>query len=146
MANVPGLCSPHDKTGGIVYFPRMLSKIRLHAKGDLPEDYQQALGDKKGMFDCRCITFLGIGYDDLVKRTLAGGTDGEILDWAFEHGRKPLEEEIEIWNAFMVKRGWRDEGTDRLLFRCEEAGFGADCGIETMFGFIDADEGRGAVC
>jgi gluconokinase len=34
--NVTGLRSPHDKTGGIVYFGRMIDKIRLHAEGRLP--------------------------------------------------------------------------------------------------------------
>jgi hypothetical protein len=32
--------SPNEKTqNGMVYFPRMLDKIRLHASGELHEDY-----------------------------------------------------------------------------------------------------------
>lgn len=142
MASVPDLRSPHDLTGGLVYFARMLSKIRLHAKGGLPGEYVDFLGEKPGVFDWRCVTFLGVRYDALVRRTLEGGTDEEILEWAFEKGRRPSDQEIEIWNGFMTKRGWRDEATDRLKFRCEEAGFGPDAGIETMFEFLDADEGR----
>ena len=133
MSNIPGLRSPHDLTGGIVYFARMLSKIRLHASGGLPQEYVDFIGEKQGVFDWRCVTFLGIGYDRIVERTLAGGTDDEILNWAFENGRKPNEQEIEIWNGFMTKRGWRDAANERLKIRCEEAGFGADHGIETMF-------------
>ena len=142
MQIILGLISPYVKTGGIVYFARMLSKIRLHAQGALPDEFVCCIGDRKGMFDWRCITFLRIDYAELVKRTLAGGSDEEILEWAFQTGRKPSEQEIEIWNAFMTKRGWKDDASDRLKFRCEEAGFSADRGIETMFQFLDADEGR----
>ena len=34
---IPGLRSPFDQVGGIVYFGRMLDKIRLNAAGNLPE-------------------------------------------------------------------------------------------------------------
>lgn len=142
MAHVPGLRSPYDQVGGIVYFGRMLDKIRLHAQGALPADYTSFIGDKTGVFDFRCINFLQISYEDITKRTLAGGTDEEILSWAFENGRQPTGTEIEIWNGFMMKRGWRDDARERLIFRINEAGFAPDSGIETMFDFIDADEGR----
>ena len=41
---VPGLRSSYDKVGGIVYFGRMLDKIRLNAADKLPKDYN--LGTK----------------------------------------------------------------------------------------------------
>lgn len=142
MPEIPGLVSPFVETKGIVYFARMLSKIRLHAAGELPAEYADFLGEKQGVFDWRCVAFLGVSYEKIVARTLDGGSDEEILDWVFANGRKPSEQEIEIWNGFMTKRGWRDAASERLKFRCEEAGFGPDHGIETMFEFIDEDEGR----
>jgi hypothetical protein len=45
MPYVPGLRSPYDKVGRLVYFGCMLDKIRLHAIGKLPPDYQSNLGD-----------------------------------------------------------------------------------------------------
>ena len=30
--------SPKEMTGGMMYFPRMLDKIRLHGRGELHED------------------------------------------------------------------------------------------------------------
>ena len=43
--HVPGLRSPYLKVGRLVYFGRMLDKIRLHAAGKLPEaDYGANLG------------------------------------------------------------------------------------------------------
>lgn len=139
---IPGLRSPFEQTGGIVYFGRMLDKVRLHAQGLLPEEWVKSLGESyANTFDSRCCKFLGIGYDALRERVLAGGSDDEILEWAFSHGRRPSEEEIEVWNAFMTKRGWRDAGTARLHERLAEIGLPPDA-VSTMFEFIDLDEGR----
>ena len=89
----------YKKTNGLIYFARMLDKIRLHAAGRLAPGYFVGVEDPT-FFDSRCTRFLGVDYDELKKRTLEGGSDEEILDWCFERGRKPGEEEIEIWSAF----------------------------------------------
>lgn len=142
MAPVPGLRSPYETTLGIVYFARMLDKIRLHAKGELPEEYAKYIGDCPGTFDQRCCRFLKISYADVTARTLQGGSDEEILEWAFTNGHRPNEEEIEVWNGFMMKRGWRDSASARLKFRIEEGGYPNDGTILTMFDYLDYDEGR----
>jgi hypothetical protein len=36
--------SPFDQVGGLVYFARMLDKIRLSARGQLRQDFQKNLG------------------------------------------------------------------------------------------------------
>jgi gluconokinase len=137
-----GLRSPYAKTGGIVYFGRMLDKIRAHAKEELPEEYQANLG--KG-FDGSCIKFLHIDYNDLVDRVNEGGSDDELLQWCFSKSRRPSDDEIYVWNEFMRKRGWNDEISETLKRRKKEAGMAGRSEIETMFGFIDADEGRSPV-
>ena len=93
-------------------------------------------------FDSRCTRFLGVDYDELKKRTLEGGSDEEILDWCFERGRKPGEEEIEIWNAFLAKRGWRDEGSADLVEAKKRVGLGDRDDIQTWIDLHDAEEGR----
>ena len=129
-------------TGGIVYFARMLDKIRLDARGELPPEWAAARGTATPTcFDARCCRFLGIDYDTLEQQTLAGGTDDELLAWAFANGRRPNDEEIEIWNAFMSKRGWRDAMVTRLNERLAEIGLPPGT-VATMFDFIDLDEGR----
>ena len=139
---IPGLRSPFDQVKGIVYFGRMLDKIRLAAAGKLPEGWQPMRGTTvKGTFDVRCCNFLHIDYADLEAETLKGGSDEELLAWAFANGRQPREEEIEVWNAFMTKRGWRDAGTQRLNERLAEIGLPPGT-VQTMFEFIDLDEGR----
>jgi uncharacterized protein DUF5069 len=140
---IPGLRSPFDQVNGLVYFGRMLDKIRLAAAGKLPEGWQPMRGTAmKGTFDWRCCQFLKIDYAALEAETLKGEkSDAELLAWAFQHGRQPDDQEIEMWNAFMTKRGWRDAGTQRLHERLAEIGLPPGT-VQTMFEFIDLDEGR----
>jgi len=137
--NQLGIRSPSDTVGGIVYFGRMLDKIRLHDKNELPTDYQANLG--RG-FDEFCIKFLHVEYQDVIRRVREGGTDEEILRWCFDKGQRPTDTEIYVWNEFMRKRGWNDEITEILKRRKKEAGMAGHPEIDTMFAFIDADEGR----
>lgn len=143
MPNVPGLRSPYAKVGRVVYFGRMLDKIRLHARHALPvADYAANLG--KG-FDLRCVNFLRVTYDELKARVLAGGhTDEQLLAWAHERGGARTDEECEVWNGFMMKRGWRDPGTEILEKRIRESHLEGKP-IMSMFDYIDFDEDRDSV-
>ena len=76
-----------------------------------------------------------------MKQTPAAA-DEELLDWALNAGRHPDEEEMEVWNEFMRKRGWKDAGSATLAQRKAAGGFAERDDIETFFQFIDADEGR----
>lgn len=138
MSQLP-LRSPAAKVGGLVYFGRMLDKIRVNAKGELPPVYQANLG--KG-FDANCTAFLRVNYTQIVELVKQGGSDEEVLNWCFANGRRPDHEEIYIWNEFMRKRGWNDEITEFLVRRKKEAGMAGRSEIKTMFEFIDVDEGR----
>jgi gluconokinase len=132
----------YKKTKGLVYFARMLDKIRLKAAGKLPAGYFVGIDPDPTVFDARCIRFLGVDYDELRERTLEGGSDEEILEWCFERGHRPNEEEIEIWNSFILKRGWRDASGEELAASVKEAGLGDRKDIQTWVDFHDADEGR----
>jgi hypothetical protein len=134
-------CSDYRETKGLIYFARMLDKIRLNAAGRLAPGYFLGVEDPT-VFDARCVRFLGVDYDELAARTLQGGSDEEILDWCFTRGRKPGEEEILIWNAFISKRGWRDEASDELQAVKKELGWGDRDDIQTFMDFHDAEEGR----
>ena len=132
----------HIKTKGLIYFARMLDKIRLKAAGELPPGYFTGVEPDSTVFDARCTTFLGVNYDELVERTLKGGSNDEILEWCFERGRRPNDEQIEIWNAFILKRGWRDAGSEDLAASKRDAGLGDRHDIQTWVDFHDAEEGR----
>jgi len=134
--------SAYDQTGGIVYFARMLHKIRLREAGALRADYHANLGSG---FDGRCCRFLEIEYLALRDRVLSGGTDDEILDWCFARGTRPTGEQVLIWNKFMVKRGWRDEddgSTQELEHYKASSGLAQRTDILTFFDYYEVDEGR----
>lgn len=133
---IPGLRSPYEQVGGLVHFGRMLDKIRLHAEGKLPVDWVSAKGALNGL-DGRTCRFLHIEYAALETEALKGRGDEEMLAWAHATGRKPSEEEVEIWNAFLSKMG----SAERVRIRLEEVGLPTGS-VLTMFDFIDLDEGR----
>src|SRR4249919_3408799 len=62
----------YEKTGGLFYFSRMCSKIRLEAAGKLRADLHEMLGQG---FDGRTCRYLGVDYEDVKKRVLAGDSD-----------------------------------------------------------------------
>jgi hypothetical protein len=140
---IPGLRSPFDQVNGIVYFGRMMDKIRLAAAGKLPPAWLEMRGTtRKATFDWRCCQFLKIDYSALEAEVLKRDrSDEELLEWAFQHGRRPDEYDIEVWNGFMTKRAWRDSSTQRLHERLAEIGLPPGT-VQTMFEFMDLDEGR----
>jgi gluconokinase len=136
------LRSPNATVGGIVVFGRILDKIRLFAKeGTRPAGYH--LGPREGgrTFDDRVCRLLGVSFEALSQRTLEGGTDEEVLDWCFRHGIRPDDEQIEIWNTFMRKRGWRDSASTGQAKQKEEAGLSQRDDI-VVIADIDADGQR----
>ena len=137
---IEGLKGCYEKTGGIFYFPRMCSKIRLHAAGKLPKDYHELLGEG---FDGRTCRYLGVKYEEVRSQVLAGKTDEEVFEWCQENGRRLNEEQILFFNCFMSKRGWRDEETDGFIpEKIREYGLPDDGRVVTDFDLIEVDEGR----
>ena len=135
--------SPRDLVGGIVVFGRILDKIRYFAReGALPEG--DHLGPIEGMrtFDDRVCRFLGVDYEALRARTLEGGSDEEVLEWCFVNGRRPDAEQVEVWNTFMLKRGWRDAASAGLERQKAEAGMAHRTDIVVFFDWMDVEEGR----
>jgi Domain of unknown function (DUF5069) len=126
-------------TAGMMWFPRMIDKIRLHARGELPEDYHENLG---GGMDKRCVSFLRVEYPELRERVLQGGSDEEILEWCFEHGRRLNDIDLLVWNAFISKLGWNDHATGRVAELKAKFGVTDRTDIITMIDLLDLDEKR----
>ena len=131
--------SAFEKVGGLYYFARMLDKVRKHARGELHEEHHEYLG--KG-FDGRICHFLGIRYEALKDRVLAGGSDEEILAWAQQNGRKIGDVDVMIWNGFAAKRGWRDDATPGLEKNKADSGLAHRTDLLTFFDYYEVDEGR----
>ena len=137
--------SPREKVGGLFVFGRILDKIRYYAKvGHLPEGYHLGIIPGTHTFDHRVCSFLGVSYEDLAHRTLEGGTDEEVLEWCFQHGRRPDQEQIDIWNAFLSKRGWRDESSTKVAEQKNALGLSHREDLQTIFDLMDAEERHGA--
>jgi gluconokinase len=146
MPHIPGLRSVYAKVGRLVYFGRMLDKIRLHTAGKLPAEYVDNLGDSKiNTLDGRCCRFLGVRHADIRERTLEGGSDEEILTWTHARGTPRTDEECHVWNRFLLKLGWRDERSAVLAQRVLDAGGFPGKTIETIVDHIEYDEGRDPV-
>ncbi len=131
--------SAYQETLGMIYFARMLDKIRLHAAGNLREDFCENLGSG---LDRRCTDFLRVDYADLAARTLRGGDDEEILRWCYEAGRELSEGDLFIWNQFLKKVGWNDGVSEILTRRKLESGLEGREDIQTMLEYFEYDEGR----
>ena len=135
------MLSAYEKLGGIVWIPRMLRKIRLRMEGKLPEGFHENLG--KG-FDWRCVTFLGVKYEDVVAKVEKGASDEEMLSWIKATGSNPSDAQVLIWNEYLIKRGWMDTDQPPEKFRDYKSkyGLGHRDDIMTYFDFYEVDEGR----
>jgi hypothetical protein len=132
-------CGPLEETAGLMYFPRMVGKIRLHAAGRLWEDLHANLGIGS---DAACVEFLHVDYEALRARVLEGGSDEELLAWCEEHGRPLNATDKRVWNYYTSKLGWNDHITEILAKRKADAGLADRDDIQTIAHYIDVDEGR----
>ena len=108
-------------------------------RGVLPKPYHEYIGVG---FDGRCCRFLGVDYADIKRLIEEGPSDDDILQWCYQHGRCPNDEEVFIWNLFMEKRGWRDDDSPLVQREKDSIGMGHRDEIQTLFDFYDFDEGR----
>jgi gluconokinase len=128
----------------VVLFGRVLDKIRLAARGALPPEFHQNLGEASPeLLDAQCCRFLGVAYAALRARTLQGGCDEEVLSWAQAGGAARSDEACAIWNRYMTKWGWRDDHSDALREDAAQYGLAARR-PETVFELFDLDEERPA--
>ncbi|MDQ6860524.1 MAG: DUF5069 domain-containing protein [Verrucomicrobiota bacterium] len=125
----------------MAYFPRMLDKIRLHARGELAPDYVPNLGKTRAA-DGMCCNFLRVRFDELRERVLQGGTDEEILDWCFDKGRPLNEGDLMVWNGFTLKLGWNDFASAHFAEIKKQQGLEDRHDIDCIPKLIDHEEGR----
>lgn len=136
------LCSDYVETKGVIFFARMLEKLRLKEEGSLPPDYNFVGCGVWDCFDARFCRFFGVEEEQLLARVRAGGSNEEILDWCFETFGRPTDEKIEFWNSFISKRGWFDASSSELAETKQSHGLAKRDDIQTWVDFHDVDEGR----
>ncbi|MDB6077466.1 MAG: hypothetical protein JWO82_1213 [Akkermansiaceae bacterium] len=129
--------SPKDEIDGIIHFPRLCDKTRLHAAGKLHPDYQGNLGCAMDLWLCQ---FLGVDYEELKRQILSGLSDEEALAWARAHGVDRTATEAGWWHSYMRNRGFRDDLSEKLALRKAESGLENREDIVTFMDYIDADD------
>lgn len=133
-------CSDYVEVRGVVFFARMLHKIRLKNAGRLSEDYGVGVTNPTS-FDARFCRYWGVDFDRITALVLAGKSNEEVFDTLFE-GRYLNPEHVLCWNSFIVKRGWRDGVAEELEREKQASGLGDRGDIQTFVDFHDVDEGR----
>ncbi|MEO6995622.1 MAG: DUF5069 domain-containing protein [Lacunisphaera sp.] len=136
---IPGLRSDSVTVSGLVFFGRMLDKMRLRAAGTLPADYLTGAA-KRTHSDSRCVRFLRVDYELLKSRVLKGGSDEEVLEWCYQQGFRPSADEIEVWNEYMAKRGWRDSSSEELAAAKTSRGYAHREDVQTWFELHTVEE------
>ena len=119
----------------------MLDKMRMDLAGELDAEYQEKMRRPR-CYNSRCLRFLGVEYDAVLAWVEQGRDDEEIMDLCFANGRQPNEEEIEVWNQFMEKKGWCDEESAQLEDYKADSGLADRDDIVTFFHYYDVDEKR----
>ncbi|MDP0500530.1 MAG: DUF5069 domain-containing protein [Verrucomicrobiota bacterium JB022] len=132
--------SPYQKTGGLVFFARMIDKIHLHARGSLPADYEAFL--HKG-FNAWMCEYLEVDYADLARAVIEGKLDAEAaLEWCYaRRGRALNATQIKAWNVYARLFGQQGEAAAALARSAASASLGGR-GIETFFELFATEEGH----
>jgi len=128
----------------MVHLGRLIDKIRLRHAGLIPDYNYFTTG-----FDKYLVEFLQLNPQEFERRVLEGGTDEELLQWVYAHGRRPSVEEARQWNERILTGGPKDEGT-RQRFQSRLAEVAAKRGVpvtalpsaSTWVDIIELDEGR----
>ena len=76
------------------------------------------------------------------RRRLKGGRTRSCWTGASKAGNVRIKNKILVWNSFLVKRGWRDDGAPGLAVEKELSGFANRDDIQTYVDLHDVDEGR----
>ena len=139
MNNYTPPASPNDEVSGYVYFARLCSKIRLSQSGDLDPEFNPNMGKGMDLWTCQ---LLHVEYEALRDVVLAGATDQQALEWCWQNGTQPNEHELDWWNSYMRNRCYRDDLSDILVSRKQQSGWQDRDEIQTMFDYLDADDGR----
>ena len=137
----PPFRGPNVKLAGLVHFARLLDKIRLHAAGDLPEEYHPNLGLSHGL-DGHLCGFLGVDFTALCERVRQGGEDAAIAEWCFQTGLRPNKVQMRVWNEFARKLGWNDFSTKYIESVKMQDGIQDRAELQTAFDAINYREGR----
>ncbi|HEX6972567.1 MAG TPA: DUF5069 domain-containing protein [Limnochordia bacterium] len=130
------LRSPREKLAGYYHLARFVDKIRLHLKGELPEEYRNNF--TKGL-DGRWLAFAGLDAETFIRAVADAPDDASVAEWVKAHVHRSASE-IEAWNEAMAAA--KPQDPERIQRLREAAGHPERTDVECYFDLIDLDEGR----
>ncbi len=135
--------SPREKLGGYVILPRLIEKVRLQDRGQLPPVYEPNLLSESPMtLDGKFLAFTGLDREQLKQAILASESDASVLAWVEGHAKPHSSDEKRRWAESI--QSYRPDAA-RIQYRKElypELAVGVDFGALDVFDLIDMDEGR----
>jgi hypothetical protein len=138
----PPLRSPRDTLGGYVILPRLIDKVRLHARGGLPPDYLPQLLGGEGTLDRRFLSFTRLDREALRAAILACKDDQAVLAWVARHATPHTDAETRDWISSIDSYRPNPERAQRRAQRYPEVAARFDVATLSLFDLIDLDEGR----
>jgi hypothetical protein len=137
------LRSPRERLGGYVLLPRLIDKVRLHARGQLQPEYEEnLLNQDETQLDGRFLAFTGLDGEQLRRVILFETSDEAVLSWVESHARPHTSAEKDEW-AEKIK-AYRPDAA-RVAYRRRvypDLAAKVDVASLDVFDLIDMDEGR----
>jgi Domain of unknown function (DUF5069) len=136
------LRSPRESLGVYILLPRLIDKVRLHARGELPPPYVANLLGTGITLDGRFLAFTGLNAEALREAILSSRDDDEVLAWVQQHARPTTTLEQQAWAKEIDD--YRPDGALLEYRQAMYPGLAArvDVGSLSVLDLIDMDEGR----
>jgi len=138
----PPLRSPREPLGGYIILPRLIDKIRLHARGELPPEYHGNLLKPGRTLDAWFLTFTGLDGEQLQQAILSAGSNEEVLAWVEQHAVPHTADEKKEWADRIAAYRPDAEGAKSRKQNYPELSARLDIASLCVFDMIDMDEGR----
>jgi hypothetical protein len=91
------LRSPRESLGGYIILPRLIDKVRLLAKGQLPQPYAANVLGAEYTLDGRFLSFTGLDAEALRQVIVSSRTDDEVLAWVQAHAKPATLADKRAW-------------------------------------------------
>jgi hypothetical protein len=138
----PPLRSPRDTLGGYVILPRLIDKVHLHARGELPREYQANLLKVGLALDGRFLAFTNLDGEQFRQVILSAGSDEAVLAWVEQHAHPHSMEERREWAAQLDAYRSTAEVAEYRRRVYPELAAKVDVKMLSVFDLIDMDEGK----
>lgn len=140
---IPKLRGAFEQLDGWIWLPRYLDKIRLHAAGRLPKEYQECFGIRT---DGLWLAEVGLSHEGFSATVCDLRDDGAVIGWLRRHVAKSPEEKARF-NHWLASRPHEAGPSDPELiawFQKRKADYGLShrSDIHTFLNLVEADEGR----